>query len=68
MVQVLHDSLLPNRLFYPSLRLDVERICLQLRDLCLRLHLPLPCLPKQFGEACWVVLSGLYNLWVGLRA
>lgn len=59
MLHVLHDRLLPDRFFYPPLRLNVERIGIQALDLALlrelRVGMARPRLSEKFSETPWVV-------------
>jgi hypothetical protein len=62
MLHIIKYRLFSNRLLDPPLRLDVERIGVQSRDLALLRHLglvlPFPGLSKELGEASWVGLGG----------
>ena len=70
MLHVLHDRLLPDRLFDLALRLDVVRVHVQARDLALLCHLravvPLARLAQQLCKARRVRLRGLCELWLCL--
>lgn len=62
MLHVLHDCLLPDSLFDATLRLDIERICVERRNFALAGKLGILCavsmLSQEFSEARRVGLCG----------
>lgn len=57
MFHILQDSLLPDRFLDPRLSLNIERVCIQTRDLCVGIDVSRSRLPQQFSETCRIVSS-----------
>ena len=70
MLHVLQHRLLPDRLLDLALRLDIERVRVQVLDLALAVELgailALACLAQELGEARGVVLRGVREVGLAL--
>lgn len=70
-LHILHDGLLADGLLDAPLRLDVERVRIEMLDLALPLelgaHVPVARLSQELGEPCGVILGGVCELGLCLR-